>query len=127
MKNKLIVFFGLCAALFVISSPVLAHHSMSMYDLNRAITLKGKVTSFSWSNPHAQIHFDVQDEQGNIQRWTADCPAPRRLSKVGWSMDALKAEEQVTIIGNQAKDGSNVMRLSRVVLPDGQELDGYLR
>jgi hypothetical protein len=127
MRNKLIALFGLSAALFVSSSPVLAHHSMSMYDLNRAIILKGKVTSFSWSNPHAQIHFDVQDDQGNVRSWIADCPAPHRLSKTGWSMDALKIEEQVTIIGNQAKDGSNVMRLNRVVLPDGQELNGYLR
>jgi Family of unknown function (DUF6152) len=127
VKNKLIVWFGTIAACFAIASPVLAHHSMSMYDLNRLITVKGIVVDFSWSNPHAQIQIDVEGDRGNVRRWTADGPSPRRLSKIGWSKDILKAGDHVTIVGNQAKDGSSVMRLGRVILPNGEELNGYSR
>ncbi len=98
-----------------------------MYDLDHLITLRGTVTDFIWSNPHAQVHFDVQDDKGGVGKWTADCPSPRRLSRAGWTADTLKAGEQVTIIGNQAKDGSMIMRLDQVVLSSGQELTGYSR
>jgi Family of unknown function (DUF6152) len=100
---------------------------MSMYDLDHQTTLTGIVTDFEWSNPHAQVLFDVRAENGKAEKWTADCPSPRRLSKVGWTKDTLKPGDEVTIVGNQAKDGSNVMRLDRVVLPSGQELNGYWR
>ncbi len=127
MRNRFIALFAASVGLVLIASPALAHHSMSMYDLDHLITLRGTVTDFIWSNPHAQVHFDVQDDKGGVGKWTADCPSPRRLSRAGWTADTLKAGEQVTIIGNHAKDGSMVMRLDQVVLSSGQELTGYSR
>ncbi|HVB55092.1 MAG TPA: DUF6152 family protein [Candidatus Acidoferrales bacterium] len=127
MKTQLFVFSALLASLLLGAGPVIAHHSMSMYDLDHQITLPGIVTDFEWSNPHAQVFFDVKKENGSVEKWTADCPSPRRLSKVGWTKDTLKAGDQITIVGNQAKDGSNVMRLDRIVLSGGQQLNGYAR
>ncbi len=127
MRNRFIALFAASVGLVLIASPALAHHSMSMYDLDRVITLKGTVTDFTWSNPHAQVHFEVQDDKGSVEKWTADCPSPRKLSRAGWTADSLRAGDQVTIIGNQAKDGSMVMRLDQVMLPSGQELNGYSR
>ncbi len=127
MRHAIVTSLLASALLFLFSARVVAHHSMSMYDLDHVITLRGTVTDFAWANPHAQVHFDVQDDRGSLERWTADCPSPGRLSRAGWSMDTLKEGDQVTITGNQAKDGSNVMRLDRVVLPSGQELSGYSR
>jgi uncharacterized protein DUF6152 len=120
--------FGICLAVAtLISTPglLLAHHSMSMYDRDRVVTLKGTIVTFAWSNPHAQVHFESQDDKGNVETWTADCPSPSRLARAGWSMETLKPGDRVTIIGNQAKDGSNTMRLDRVVLPGGQEMSAY--
>lgn len=127
MKTQRFVFSALLAGLLLGAGPVIAHHSMSMYDLEHQITLPGIVTDFEWSNPHAQVFFDVKKENGSVEKWTADCPSPRRLSKVGWTKDTLKAGDQITIVGNQAKDGSDVMRLDRIVLSGGQELNGYAR
>ncbi len=127
MKTQRFVFSALLAGLLLGAGPVIAHHSMSMYDLDHQITLPGIVTDFEWSNPHAQVFFDVKKENGSVEKWTADCPSPRRLSKVGWTKDTLKAGDQITIVGNQAKDGSDVMRLDRIVLSGGQELNGYAR
>jgi Family of unknown function (DUF6152) len=115
------------AGFLLSAATVIAHHSMSMYDLDHQTTLNGVVTDFEWSNPHAQVLFDVRGENGKAEKWAADCPSPRRLSKVGWTRDTLKPGDEVTIVGNQAKDGSNAMRLDRVVLPSGQELNGYWR
>jgi uncharacterized Zn ribbon protein len=98
-----------------------------MYDRAHVVMLKSTVTNFAWSNPHAQIHFDVQDNKGATEKWMAECPSPSRLSKAGWNGNTLKPGDQVTIIGDQAKDGSNSMRLDHVVLSNGRELEGYGR
>ena len=40
-------------------TPLRAHHSFAMFDLDRFITLKGTVTEFHWINPHAHIILQV--------------------------------------------------------------------
>jgi hypothetical protein len=49
----------------------------------------------------------------------------RRLARHGWTKDSLRPGDQVTIFGNRKKDGSTNMRLLKLVLSNGQELDGY--
>lgn len=127
MKNAALASLFAFALALLFVTPLIAHHSMSMYDLDHVITLRGTIAGFEWSNPHAQIRFDRQDDQGSLEKWTAECPSPGRLSRSGWTTETLKPGDQVTLIGNQAKDGSNLMRLDRIVLPDGHELRGYLR
>jgi len=127
VKNAALASLFASALALLSAFPATAHHSMSMYDLDHLITLRGTITGFEWSNPHAQIHFDLQDDKGSVEKWNAECPGPGRLSRSGWTIETLKPGDQVTLIGNQAKDGSNLMRLDRIVLPDGHELRGYLR
>lgn len=127
MKRTLLCLFSFSLGLVLLSSPVFGHHSMSMYDRGRSVTLKATVTNFAWTNPHVQIQFQVQDEKGNPAAWMAECPSPNRLAKAGWSGDTLKPGDQITIIGNPAKDGSNEMRLDQVILENGQEMAAYRR
>jgi hypothetical protein len=126
VKRRRIFLLAALAVLLPAARPLFAHHSMSMYDKGRSVTLKATITEFAWTNPHVQIHFQVQNENG-VTLWMAECPSPSRLSKSGWSGDTLKPGDQITIIGNPAKDGSNEMRLDQVVLPSGQEITAYRR
>ena len=127
MKVKSILNFVVVFCILLAPQPMFAHHSMSIYDMSQTITLKATVADFDWSNPHVQIHFDVKDEKGNVEKWLAECPGPNRLSKTGWNKDSLKPQEEITITGNPTKDGSKSIRLNIVVLPDGQELKGRIR
>jgi hypothetical protein len=98
---------------------------MSMYDKEHSIAMKATVTNFDWASPHTVISFDVQDDNGNVERWTAESPAPFRLARNGWSKDSLKPGDQVTIVGNRKKDGSTTMRLLKLVRSNGEQLEGY--
>jgi len=108
-------------------APIFAHHSMSAYDSSRSVTLKAIITNFAWTNPHVQIQFEVRDDNGNVVPWMAECPSPGRLSNRGWNENTLKAGDQVTIVGNPAKDGAKEMRLEAVTLADGQQITAYYR
>ena len=43
------------AMLALIAGPALAHHSFSMFDRSKTVTLNGTVESLDWVNPHAWL------------------------------------------------------------------------
>src|SRR4029077_7209998 len=106
MKSKFAMSFAPVVGLFVVCGPVFAHHGNSSYDDKNPIALKATVTQFLWSNPHSVLFFDVKDDKGDVVHWTAETLAPGRLSRAGWSKDAVKAGDQVTVILMPAKNGA---------------------
>lgn len=124
MKARLLAYFVVISGAFLFLPSVSAHHGASMFDMKNSITIKGTVTSFDWSNPHAMIFADVKDDKGNVQKWSIEIRGgPNVLTKAGWNKESLKPGDEATLIGHPAKDGSNSMRLVKVVLANGKELD----
>ena len=105
-----------------ISSPLLAHHGNAAFS-DKPITLKdGKVTSFSWSNPHSLIEFDAKDDKGKMQHWVVETAAPQALVLSGWSKSSLQPGDVIAVTMYQAKTGAPAGRLQKIVLADGSEL-----
>ena len=127
LRRHILGVFTVALLLAMASVPSFAHHSMSAYDSSRSVTLKATITDFAWTNPHVQIHFEVRDQNGNVEAWMAECPSPSRLSRGGWSGETLKPGDQISITGNPAKDGAKEMRLQSVMLADGQQMTAYRR
>jgi|SRR5579872_3814 len=124
MTNKLL-FFPIMGVLMLLSlaGATHAHHGINAwYDMTKSVTLKGAVTSFEWTNPHSYIHIDVKNEKGVIENWSAEIGNIGMLSRYGWRRDTLKHGDQVTLIGNPARDDKPLMRLDKAVLANGQEL-----
>jgi DNA/RNA endonuclease YhcR with UshA esterase domain len=101
----------------------LGHHGVATYDTSKKVTVKGVVTSFSFINPHAEIYLDAKDDKGNVQHWIGELTTPNMLTRRGWNKDTLKPGDQITMIGNQSKDGSPGMRVQNVTTSDGRNLD----
>ena len=105
-----------------ISSPLLAHHGNAAF-ADKPITLKdGKVTSFSWSNPHSLVEFDAKDDKGKMQHWVVETAAPQALVLIGWSKSSLQPGDVIAVTMYQAKTGAPAGRLQKIVLADGSEL-----
>ena len=103
------------------AAPIFAHHSFSaQYDAKKPITLKGEVTKFEWTNPHARIYVNVADEKGEITNWNLELGSPNILARSGWTSKALKVGDIVTVDGALAKDGSKMANASRVTLANGR-------
>ena len=99
----------------------LAEFKRASDDLKKTIVLKGTVTEFVWSNPHAQIYFDAKDAQGNVRHWGGETFAPSTLTRTGWTKKTLKPGDEITITVFPSKAGSSFGLVSSVVLADGQK------
>src|ERR1700674_2703191 len=99
-----------------------AHHGNAAYDEKNPVTLKGTVTEFAWTNPHCQVYFDVKDDKGNVVHWSVESLSPGKLLRAGWTRDAVKVGDQITITLEAAKSGAPVGFLLKLVFADGRTL-----
>jgi DNA/RNA endonuclease YhcR with UshA esterase domain len=105
-----------------ISCPMLAHHGRANYDATKIVTIMGTVSAFQFSNPHAQLFLDVKDDKGKVERWIGEGTSPNILVREGWDRKTIKPGDQITATGHAARDGSNTLRIEKIILPSGKEL-----
>ncbi|HEX3375810.1 MAG TPA: DUF6152 family protein [Candidatus Acidoferrales bacterium] len=120
MTIKRLIFLSMVGGLFLLSTAAFAHHGASVYDSAKLTTLKGTVTEFQFMNPHTAILFDVTGADGKVEKWTGEAPSLTTMSRVGWNRTIMKSGDKVTFIGNLAKSGSHIMRIRKVIFPDGK-------
>ncbi len=119
MKSRLLSFLAMVTLLAI---PVLAHHSFTMFDATKVITITGTVTDFQWTNPHSYIEIDVPDESGAIKHWAIEMGSPSILQQSGWKFSNLKKGDKTTLVINPLKDGRPGGFLNTATLPDGRVL-----
>ena len=108
MRGVLLCFLAVAAGLALVSTPVLAHHGATNYDMNKTIVLNGKVTAFEWGNPHCLAYLDVSDDTGHVQHWTLEMSSTFTMSHKGWDKDTLKRGDTVSIETHPARNGAPV-------------------
>jgi hypothetical protein len=101
-----------------------AHHGLARFTMTRTVKMEGSVTDFQWMNPHAFIHADLKDENGNVANWTLELGSLEMLSRFGWDPNTVKRGDRVTAEGFPAKDGSTYLSLLSIDLPNGQSRRG---
>jgi hypothetical protein len=78
------------AVVVLVAIPVFAHHSFTMFDTTKVLTITGTVTEFQWTNPHSYIEIDVPDEGGAVKHWSIEMGSPSILQQSGWKFSSLK-------------------------------------
>jgi hypothetical protein len=106
-------------AILAAAQPLFAHHSWPV-DFSREITVKGTVTEYNWGNPHVMIGLNVADDTGKIEKWNVGGPSITRMEAAGWNKDSLKIGDVITGSGYRFADGQKILRLQKIVMPDGK-------
>ncbi len=119
MKPRLL---NVLAAAIALAIPVLAHHSFTMFDTTKQITITGTVTSFEWTNPHSYIEIDVADEAGAVKHWSIEMGSPSILQQSGWKFSSLKKGDKTTLVINPLKTGLAGGFLNTATLPDRESI-----
>jgi hypothetical protein len=103
---------ALAASLALLPAAAQAHHSFAaFFDPSKSVTITGTVTEFRFTNPHGMVALDVKKPDGSIEKWRAETNAPVVLVRRGWTRDAIKPGDTVTIDGWPSRDGRNYLRL----------------
>jgi hypothetical protein len=98
-----------------------AHHSYSMFDMNKTVVLEAEVVRFKWQNPHAFIEADVA-ARGTTERWAIEMTSPNNLAQEGWRRTSLKPGDRVRIWVHPLRSGARGGSYAGVRLPDGSTL-----
>jgi len=115
--------FQILAVLAVAGAPVLAHHSFAMYDHTRTVTLKGEVTKFQWTNPHAYLDIDVRQKDGTTKHYSIEMTSINMMTRLGWRSNMIKAGDRVSVTMAPLLNGEPSGLMLDVTLPDGKKLE----
>ena len=116
-------FAGVAAVLaFCTATASHGHHSFAAeFDRNKPIELTGTVTKVEWTNPHARIYIDVEQD-GKVVNWDFELGPPNGLMRQGWNRNSLQQGHVVKINGFLSKDQEHVANARSVFLPDGRQV-----
>ncbi len=108
--------------LAVLAVPAAAHHSYSMFDMNKTVQLDAQVIRFKWQNPHAFIEANVTAPGGTTERWAIEMTSPNNLAQEGWTRTSLKEGDRVRIWVHPLRSGARGGSYAGVRLANGSTL-----
>jgi hypothetical protein len=120
------VLFAALLTIAALAAPVFAHHSFSMFDMDRDVTYKGVVSDYKWVNPHVHITMDVKGAPGvdaaTVGTWDVEGGSTNIMGRQGWTRATLKPGDPITIVGHPMKDGSKGISLFYMIKADGSRM-----
>lgn len=93
--------------------PAVAHHSFAMYDQTKSLTFTGKLTRFIPGANHAQLLFQlveedgtpIVDEAGKAVMWGVEAGPSARIAQQGVTPDNFPNGTIITVSMNPLRDG----------------------
>src|SRR5215469_390971 len=114
--------FVISAAITVLclSGTAFAHHSFAVYDHSHTVNVKGTVTKWQWSNPHAYLDIEV-NEAGTVKHYTLEGTSINMLQRTGWRSNMIKAGDEVKVVFAPLLSGQPAGLLLEITLANGEK------
>jgi hypothetical protein len=127
MHSRLI---SMLAALAALSATAEAHHSFAMYDRTQSLTFTGRLTRFIPGANHAQLIFELIDQNGepvvgddgNPVAWGVETGPAASIAQQGITVASFPLGTVMTVSLNPLRDGRTFGVLAGAVVKCGMEL-----
>src|SRR5438046_10354666 len=93
MLRSAVIVFSLAA----VAAPAFAHHGPGTFELNKTVTLKGKLTRIDLINPHSWLYFDVTDADGKVSHHRCEMRSVHVLRRSGWSTELFPVGQRIPV------------------------------
>ncbi|MEE8130039.1 MAG: DUF6152 family protein, partial [Vicinamibacterales bacterium] len=78
------------AAVLLVTTPVWTHHAFSAeFDVEKPLSLKGRLVRWDMINPHSWFHLDIEDADGTVVTWLIEGGSPNELIRNGVTKNTL--------------------------------------
>ncbi len=111
------------AALIVGPGRSEAHHSFTgAYNVDKTITIKGKIIQIAFRSPHSFFYVESQDATGMPQQWAVEGASAGQFAQQGVDSNAFRVGDIVDVTANPSRTpNSTRARLLKIVRPsDGK-------
>lgn len=110
---------GLLLGLLLIPWLAFGHHTFGyVFNTSQVAEIEGEVIEVRWVNPH--VLFSMRTNEGAV--WEIQSNSPNGLERRTISQDIIRAGNRFRLAGFPARDGSNGMYTSNILLADGREV-----
>jgi len=101
-----------------------AHHSTSaVYNRDGAlIEAEGVITKVAWVNPHVRFEMRGAGADGVERLWKIESNSVSIVSRFGLTAEVVAAGTRVKVAGNGGRQANDVLFLTNMLLPSGQEI-----
>lgn len=114
----------LVGALTFIASPGFAHHSGTMFEPVKEVTVTGVVKEFQYTNPHSWLVVDVTNPDGSVTTWGFEAEGPSTLIRSGIHKSDFSPGTKISITGHPMRDGRPAAAWIKATrLSDGKVFD----
>src|SRR5262245_41777365 len=121
MSGRRIEYVWSIILILTVGGAAAAHHSFAVYDHTRTLSLKGAVTRFQWTNPHAYLEIDVREADGVVKHYTLECTSINMMQRLGWRSNMIKAGDQVKAVAAPLLSGQPGGLLLEITLANGEK------
>jgi hypothetical protein len=111
---------GVAGAVAAASLPALAHHGWNWAE-DQQSELKGTVKSVSMAPPHPSLQVTGADGK----QWLIDLANPNQTERSGFTAASAKPGDAIVVLGNRAKDKSQLWMKAVRITVAGKTYDLY--
>lgn len=110
-----------------LATPVFAHHSFAMFNMEKNVEVKGTVVEYQWQNPHVHVVVRVPEAPGTdpslVGLWDFECGGGTAIiSRQGWTKSTLKVGDPIHAVMHPLKDGNKGGALFYIIKEDGTRM-----